>query len=463
VKSKRYEGTDLRRVLSGMVTDRTVCSRIASQWRDGGLFDAPWANLVGDWAVKHFTKYGQPPNGQLRGLFDDWSKRANPPEETLRGVESFLEHLSNEHSQQEAATSDYILDVAGRYFNRVRLKQAIDEAEDELERNDVESARSKLTSLGRVELGVGALIKPADDFEAWVSAFDEERQRPLVRYPGRLDKLVGQALVRDSLISFMGPDKSFKSFFMLDLAYRAIKNRCRVAFFEVGDLGQHEVLLRLGERATMIPRKPGRYKFPTSVSWDGSEVEYETRVFKEGLQDAEAFRTFRKVCRQRDVFRLSCHPNSSISVGGVFSIIKDWERECWVPDVVVIDYADILAPPRGVRESLDQIDETWKQLRRMSQELHALVVTASQSNAAAYKTSLLGKHHFSGRKTKIAHVNGMIGLNVSAEDRERGVTRLNWVVRRSGRYNERSAFAVAGCLAVSNPVIKVCEPKKIEK
>jgi hypothetical protein len=169
----------------------------------------------------------------------------------------------------------------------------------------------------------------------------------------------------------------------------------------------------------------------------------------------EAFKVLGKLCRGRDMLRISCHPNSSISVDGVAGLLKDWAREGWVADVVIVDYADILAPLPGYRDSLDQIDATWRHLRRMSQELHCLVVTASQSSAEAYKagTTVLGKRHFGGRKTKLAHVNGMIGLNVGEADRELGISRMNWVVRRDARYSERRQLVMAGCLDVGCPIV----------
>ena len=147
---------------------------------------------------------------------------------------------------------------------------------------------------------------------------------------------------------------------------------------------------------------------------------------------------------------------------GIFSILRDWAREDWVADVVVIDYADILAPPAGVRDTLDQIDLTWRQLRRMSQEMHALVLTATQASALAYgsKVKGLGKQHFSGRKTKLAHVNGMVGLISNPEDSKKGIIRVNWVVRRRGRFNENSLMPVAGCLDLAAPFIRTPEKKR---
>ncbi len=455
LKTRRFDGGDLRKVLIGMVTDNTVCSRVASQWQPGGLFDSRWANLIGGWCVKYMNKYGEPPNGKLQGLFESWAEEnEDRDKDTVKLVEKFLQAISDEYADDSERNSDYLIDVAGKYLNKVRLEQEMEQATEELERGNVDDAYNRLTGIARVEMGTGALVKPAEDYDVWRQAFDYDRRKPLVTYPGDLGGLVGNALTRDCLIAFMGPDKVGKSWWLLDLAYRGVRGRYRVAYIEAGDLCQDDVIVRLGQRTARQPLQGGWIERPTGFDKDYN-VEKERKEFEE-LTPGQAYKAFRKITRGKDLFRLICHPNSSINVTGISSLLSDWEREGWVPDLVVIDYSDILAPPAGVRETLDQIDGTWKQLRRLSQELHCLVVTATQANASAYaeKGALLSRKHFSGRKTKLAHVNGMLALNVNSKDKEQGVTRVNWVVRRSGAYSENKCVHVAGCLALGCPVLK---------
>ena len=458
MKDTRFEGTQLRRILAGMVTDPVVCARISSQWREGGLFDSAWANLVGGWCVRHQVKYGQPPNGQLGSIYDTWASGTDLSDETVKGVERFLSFLSDEWSKAESPPSDYLLDQARQFFDGVKARKAIERAEEHLEAGHTDEAIGELNGTSHVELGAGSLVKPGEDYEVWQEAFDPDRRKPLITWPGPLGKFLGDSFCRDSLIAFMGPDKSSKSMWLLETEFRGLRNRCRVAHFDVGDMARDDVLIRLGQRATRRPLRGGTYTVPVGIDVDGFTSEQ--RQWKGDLDPGEAFKAFRKVTNGKDVFRLSCHPNSSIGPEGIRGILANWEREGWVADLVVIDYADILAPPMGTREPLEQIDATWKYLRRMSQELHCLVVTASQSSAAAYATgkeggkpTVLTRRHFSGRKTKLAHVNGMLGINVTDEEKERGECRINWVVRRSAAYSERHTVSVAGCLAICSPAM----------
>jgi replicative DNA helicase len=161
-----------------------------------------------------------------------------------------------------------------------------------------------------------------------------------------------------------------------------------------------------------------------------------------------------KVKSKKSYLKLSCHPNSSISVKGIEGILQTWERVDWIPDVVVIDYADILAPLDGKADTREQINQTWKALRGMSQKLHCLVVTATQADAASYKVDTLTRSNFSEDKRKHAHVTGMVGLNQTKEEKLNGVLRLNWLDLREAEYTEYRCVHVAGCLALASPAMK---------
>jgi hypothetical protein len=152
---------------------------------------------------------------------------------------------------------------------------------------------------------------------------------------------------------------------------------------------------------------------------------------------------------------LSVHPNSSINVEGIVSTLNVWERSGWVPDVVVVDYADILSIPTGYRPGdRDAINETWKQLRNLSQSRHILVVTATQADANSYTANTIRRGNFSDDRRKNDHVTGMLGINATEEEQELGIFRLNWTKRREEAYTESRCVHVAGCLHLGRPHIK---------
>ena len=457
MKIKNFTDKITLKIIHGMIQDPTVCARIASVWDKTGLFNDPDCNLIAGWCVKFIRKYGEPPGpSRIDEMFDDWAGSKRISNERAILVDRKLTVIGDYIREREPINPEYLLDNAQRIFNQTKLKGAWDTAESEMDGGDVDKSISIMQSVGKIDL-TNSVIKPAQDFTAWREAFDDEQDRPLITYPGKLNRFLGSAMCKGRLIAFMAPDKSFKSQMLLDAVFRAVKAKQRVVLFEAGDMTQKQVMVRIGTRSARRPRYPGRYAVPRAVSSRGV-VTVDRRVAEGPLRIGEAYRAFQRLSGKPDVFRLSCHSNSTLSLEAVQAILGNWQREGWKPSIVCIDYADILRAPLGVRETNDQIDEIWKGLRRLSQDWDCLVLTATQSNAAAYKRDgTLRRFHFSGRKTKLAHVDGMIGINVTDVWRERGVLGLNWIVRRDSQFSENEMVIAAGCMDYCSPIIVVEE------
>ena len=255
------------------------------------------------------------------------------------------------------------------------------------------------------------------------------------------------------------------SFFLLDMAIRAVQQGKRVAYFEVGDMSQTQVMMRLIQRLSARPKKQKVIKIPERIEFDkkfNADVSFYCKDIKTPLSADAAVKKLARFGKSLDdafgsdvhgLLRLSCHPSGSMSVIGIESRLDAWERAGWLPDIVVIDYADILAPIDGRQEKRYQVDETWKRLRGLSQKRHICVITASQADAASYRVKTLDKSNFSESKTKLAHVNAFIGINALADEKEKQLRRLNFIVRREEAYSEQECLYVAGCLAIGNPMM----------
>lgn len=451
-----YEGDDLRRILVSMITDHVVCNRISTQWDKEGLFGSKWANLVGRWCVDYCRKYGKVPGKNIRPIFQEWAQKTNADDETIGMIEKFIVDLWEEFEHSEEDDSDYILDLARQYFNKVRVRREIELAKLELEAGKVDESLNRLNSIRRIELGIGSFIEPLEDYGIWSELTGEsvELRRPLVTYNGAVGEWLDDSFVRGELYSYMAPDKCGKTAFLIDFTYRALRRRNRVVYIDAGDSNEQEIITLLACRACYCAEYEGEYNFPVGWEDDGGGVRT-IRKKVEGLDSVKSFQQMRKVCHLSTMFRLVCYPNSSISAEGIDSLIDNWTRNGWRPDIVVVDYADILASPRNSRDANEAIDETWKCLRRITQQRRCLMVTATQSSALAYSSQgLLSRKHFSGRKTKLAHVNGMIGINVSEQDRQNQSARLNWIVRRRVRNRNRKSWVrVAGCFDIARPII----------
>lgn len=150
-----------------------------------------------------------------------------------------------------------------------------------------------------------------------------------------------------------------------------------------------------------------------------------------GVRAEKEVGRFFKQYRRR--FKLNTYPSGTLDTDEINACLDEWERQDdFVPDLIVVDYADIMTAPG--REFRHQQNEIWKGLRGISQRRHALVVTATQADAASYRTSTLTLGNFSEDKRKYAHVTAMFGLNQApgGEEKKMGLIRINALLVREG-------------------------------
>ncbi len=464
---ERKNGNKQRRVLTGMIVDRAALQRIAPRW-DGELFGTKWCNLIGSWCVGFHEKYDKAPGREIESLFEKWSAKTKD-KDTVKLIEKFLSQLSGEYSRLKKETNtQYVVDLAEDYFTEQRLLKLADDIRDDVEAGEKERALLRVQSTDKVDVGVSSGIDVLSDLGTMEQAF-ASKSEPLIFWPGdkllALNNFFADAFERDSFVAILAPEKRGKSWWLQEIGWQAMLQDRRVAIFSVGDLSLFQAMRRLGIRAAGRPLKPTQkdrpLKIPTGIEHNPEEryavVEHEVREYKSGLDGKIAYAAcqdiIKKYKQKQPYLKLSVHPNSSISVKGIENILRDWERGGWHADIIIVDYADILAPMNGSDDSREQINKTWKALRALSQRWHASVVTATQSDADSYNSDLLDRSNFSEDKRKYAHCTAMFGLNQTDEEKENGLFRLNWLVMRENDFVTTKCVHVAGCIGLARPAI----------
>lgn len=461
INEKRYDEEKL--ILTAMIVDKNVLGRISTKWKPNS-FRSSWANIVAEWAVQYYINYQKSPGPNIEGIFETWASEKRH-RNLVEPMEAFLAGLSKRYTKLRSQNnSEFVIDTAGKFFNKVQLERLAESIQADIDIGKDQKALTRVQDYKHIDLGIGSSISVFEDTDAIRRAFEEDRE-PLIKYSGGLERFFGDRLERDAFIAFMGPEKRGKTFWLLDMAFRGVSQNRRVAFFEVGDMSQKQIYRRFMVRVSKHPMRAKTIQYPISISKPSMDrkrkdpkIQYEDKVFSKPLSWRKAHlacRHFLRRHKEKDLLRLSTHPNDTVSVDDLRTILDTWKQEYnWIPDVVIVDYADILNMDAYGVEGRDRIDRTWKRLRRMSQELHCLVVTATQSDASSYQAYTLGQQHFSDDKRKHSHVTGIVGLNQTQSEKEQGIMRLNWIDLRESEYNVRRCCYVACCFDLANMAVR---------
>lgn len=465
MKVTPYKSEDEKLVLLGLITSTAILGQVLAGLKGEPVpFANDYANTIFRWCSEFYQKHGRAPRGAIRTLFLRYAAKPGRSAAQLGLLERFLQSLDKDARQLvKGLNRDFVVDLASSHFDLVRHGRLRDDLEQALQVKDLAAARETVSRFNPVAFAASDAIDVLTDRQAWLDALEAEEAEVLVHYPGALGEFFGHQLSREGFVSFLAPEKRGKTFWLLDVAWRALRERRRVFFFSAGDMSRKGMLRRLMTRAARRPLREGKVMRPRKIrltSTRQAQVQHEAQSFTKPISRKQLLHTQKELHRlsaaKHSLLKLSAHSNSSLTVAAMRQELDEAIRFGWVPDVVVVDYMDILAPEAGShgQDFRHQTNETWKAMRRLSQDYHVLVVTATQADAASYEAKVITRQNFSEDKRKLSHVTGMVGINQTEIEKQQGLYRLNWVLLREGDYYETRCVWTAACLTLSNPAVK---------
>jgi replicative DNA helicase len=503
ITKKKLDLSIEKSILTGMIISDRFLQEIIPIY-DSVYFQITFGTLIADWCMTFYDNYEKAPKETIKDLFETWSKK-NAKDNQIEFVDGFLGTLSDEYEHAEKFNVEYMMDKTLEYFKTRSLRVLSDEISYCLDNNNLEDAEDELNKFRKVEKDTISGVDVFDDEDAWREAFNTNTET-LFTVPGRLGELLNGQFTRDSFISLMGIAKIGKTWNLTFLAYCAILSRCNVAFFQVGDLSQGQMMLRNG---IYIAKRSNKAKYcgelllpvldcelnqkdichekgrtcdcgvydedSQIMEFDDAPKDYVPCTYCQGkhgkfkgtvwhekrrpvrpLTWQEAYNAARDYKRKHRAkrYKLSTHSTKSINVAGIVAKLDTWERvEGWIPDVIIIDYADILASEGRNKEERDNINETWIALRGLSQQRHCCVITATQANGAAINQKTVSREHYSSDRRKFDHVTAMFGLSQTNEEKRKGVTRWGALVLREDDWDPDHTISVLGSLSIGRPYL----------
>lgn len=474
MKVEQRSSDELHIILTGMITDDLVCGQIAGEWPkppQDPPFPDKWSNMIAGWCVKHHLKYQKAPRGSLPAIYQQWAESKMRDKTVVELIDRFLHYLNDEYeAAEDAPSSKYVVDLAVDYFDRVRMRRAGEGILLALETGDKEAAAKHLVNANRpMNVGKKAVLEIGNP-EMVMLPYQKDRNT-LITFPGARGQFFGNALQRGAFVSFTAPEKAGKTWQLMELAWWGMLQRRRVLFFELGDMSETDMAERLNSRAARRPRWRSVVQYPKQIRKHpkgGYEVVHQEKVYTESLDMHDAMEAFEQIARNKvksktSYFKMITYAANEASV---ITLRNDIDRQCqagWVPDLVIADYADIMGPMPGSDryESRDQINETWKALRALSQSYDCLLATATQAAATSYDANRITNKNFSNDKRKWAHITAAIGIAATDTEKRRGIYRMNWIMQRAADAGVAQQLICAPCFPLANPCVECCFPHEV--
>ncbi len=112
--------------------------------------------------------------------------------------------------------------------------------------------------------------------------------------------------------------------------------------------------------------------------------------------------------------------------------LKQIELSGTKPDVVIVDYADILMPTGNFREKRHAIGNIYEALRGLAGELEVPIWTASQANRSALEEDVIGADKVAEDYSKVMTADFVMSMSRKVEDKIANTGRFHVIKNRFG-------------------------------
>lgn len=491
IRRQAISNSEEEKILTGLIMSDKIC-RDTLQLIKKETFQNPYAQIVSKWIIDYYKQYRKAPGRIIQDIYNTESQ--NLREEESEFIGAFLTRLSEEFEEQDRLNEDYLIDKSILFFKQRALKNISEKIDSYIEIGKVYDAEKTLLSYRQISKDTSKFIDPFSEDE--VKKYFEDLNNnvnKMFRMPGALGQLIGD-YERGTLVGVMGPAKRGKSYFLMEIAYQAFLERYKVIFVSL-EMNSFKMKRRFLKRVTAFGDETKEYLYPCFDCYknqidscsksirtnqgrlrdekDEKPPEFDAtlayvpcvacRGRKDFLVDTwftmikrpkQTLNNSRKIIQglrqmYSENFRLICYPKFSANVSNIKMDIEALEfEEGFIPDVIVIDYADILAPEDSRIIGRDRYDETWKMFGNLADIRKALVVTASQTNRASFDKKNVTQTDAAEDIRKIANVDMMIALNQLPEEKRQGFMRVSVAVGRDDDFDQFKTCTILQNLAL---------------
>ena len=125
-------------------------------------------------------------------------------------------------------------------------------------------------------------------------------------------------------------------------------------------------------------------------------------------------------------------PTKAASVQTIGAHLKQIELSGTKPDMVIVDYADILMPTGNFREKRHALGNIYEDLRGLAGELEVPIWTASQANRSALEEDVIGADKVAEDYSKVMTADFVMSMSRKVEDKIANTGRFHVIKNRFG-------------------------------
>ena len=379
-----------------MLEDRPFFDQI-SEVLNINFFEKKYLQIFIETLIKYRNKYSTHPNHEvmitlLRTELNHHDKA------TAKQVRDFFARI---HSSDGIEEAPWIKDKAIDFCRKQMLKQAM-----------IQSVKLlKSSSFDEIEKVIQDALKLGTDnnfgheyHKDALARFELINRSPLTTGWDRMDEICKGGLGKNELGVVIAPTGAGKSMILVHLACQALKKGKTVVYYTL-ELKDTAVGNRFDSCLTGISL---------------NEHKERKEEILEKIQEIDGTLIIKE------------YPTKSASVQTIKNHIEKLKKRGIEPDMILVDYADLLRPPRVAGEKRHELEEIYENLRAVAQIYEIPVWTASQTNRGGLNAEVITMESISEAFNKCFVADFIFSLSRTVQDKQANKGRIFIAKNRNG-------------------------------
>lgn len=345
-------------IIKSMIESQDFAVKCFSIIKNEPIFDKEIVNTIYRGLLTYYNKYKKPPNVDLLKIFTSGSTEA----------EMFLENV-NASSNFYTQNPDWMMDLVKQHAQKSIVKRAILAAVSKIDTpNEYEKLINEVKRALEISFDTYIGLSYRESMEeriafnhnyadtgisTGISAFDEILQ-------------IGNGLLPKNIYIIAAESNLGKSIVLCNIAASAANNGKNVLFISL-EMQEYFIAQRIDAKLTSLP-------INRIYSYENEEE------FRKRFSNIETVMT-----ANNNNLWIKEFPPRSINVNSIKALLNDLkEQKNFTPDLVVVDYLNIMRAKSKNPQKHIEIQEVVEELRALAIEENVPVLTASQINRGGY-------------------------------------------------------------------------------
>ena len=471
MKIKKIENQQQKVILTGLIVSDVFCNEILPILLNNkdlmfDLFSESY-KIVINWISDFWKKYQKAPHKNIQEIYKESYDKVEYEATNYQIISGLLSSLSDDFERQEHYNEQFAIDRSKIFLRKANLDFLRRMIDNLLRRNQVDVAEEYISKFSKIEkeTDTTTITDVINDFDVVDSAINLENEK-LFRFHGAFGDLIGD-LMRGDLIAFSAPGKGGKSQLLFETALVAMMEGLRVVLFSF-EMPRNQCLRRLYQmfcgEVFSVPESDGCISIPVPYFLNKDNAEIGVKYVKKyGLNAKKIIKKIKsmRMHMKGGGLKLVTPPAYSMSIKKLSRTLDGFVLEGFVPDVIIVDYADIMYSIDNKNEYRHMIDSIWKGLRSIAQEKNCLVATASHSGRSTYGKDQTESDIVEDIR-KLNHVAIMIALNQNKKERSEGIMRPEALVHRHKSIDAKEKVIVLQDYRIGRPYLDSRLVEKVE-